>query len=226
MLLRDYLQTKHWISRRKIVDLIKQWDVFLNKKKIESYKQEINKNDSLKISLLKIDEIVNLEQKEYIPELLAFNKPKWYTCSKSDPHNKTFYEILPSEFKNKYYYIWRLDKDSHWLMLLTSNPKLVHEFEHPSKEILKTYIIVLNKPFNRDLKEKILKGIYEWWELLRTKEIKKQGNWKIEITLNEGKKRHIRRIFKSLQYEVIDLQRISIWKYKLWNLKEGEYKII
>lgn len=226
MLLRDYLQTKHWISRRKIVDLIKQWDVFLNKKKIESYKQEINKNDSLKISLLKIDEIVNLEQKEYIPELLAFNKPKWYTCSKSDPHNKTFYEILPSEFKNKYYYIWRLDKDSHWLMLLTSNPKLVHEFEHPSKEILKTYIIVLNKPFNRDLKEKILKGIYEGWELLRTKEIKKQGNWKIEITLNEGKKRHIRRIFKSLQYEVIDLQRISIWKYKLWNLKEGEYKII
>ncbi len=226
MLLRDYLQTKHWISRRKIVDLIKQWDVFLNKKKIESYKQEINKNDSLKISLLKIDEIVNLEQKEYIPELLAFNKPKWYTCSKSDPHNKTFYEILPSEFKNKYYYIWRLDKDSHWLMLLTSNPKLVHEFEHPSKEILKTYIIVLNKPFNRDLKEKILKGIYEGWELLRTKKIKKQGNWKIEITLNEGKKRHIRRIFKSLQYEVVDLQRISIWKYKLWNLKEGEYKII
>jgi len=226
MLLRDYLQTNHWISRRKIVDLIKQWNVFLNEKKIESYKQEINENDSLKISLLKIDEIVNLEQKEHIPELLAFNKPKWYTCSKSDPHNKTFYEILPSEFKNKYYYIWRLDKDSHWLMLLTSNPKLVHEFEHPSKEILKTYIIVLNKPFNRDLKEKILKGIYEGWELLRTKEIKKQGNWKIEITLNEGKKRHIRRIFKSLQYEVIDLQRISIWKYKLWNLKEGEYKII
>lgn len=226
MLLRDYLQTNHWISRRRIIDLIKQWDVFLNEKKIESYKQEINKNDSLKISSLKIDEKVDLEHKENVPELLAFNKPRWYTCSKSDPHNKTFYEILPSEFKNKYYYIWRLDKDSHWLMLLTSNPKLVHEFEHPSKEILKTYIIVLNKPFNWNLKEKILKGIYEWWELLRTKEVKKQGNWKIEITLNEGKKRHIRRIFKSLQYEVVDLQRISIWKYKLWNLKEGEYKII
>ena len=226
MLLRDYLQTNHWISRRKIIDLIKQWDVFLNEKKIESYKQEINKNDSLKISPLKIDEIVDLKQKESIPELLAFNKPRWYTCSKSDPHNKTFYEILPSEFKNKYYYIWRLDKDSRWLILLTSNPKLVHEFEHPSKEILKTYIIVLNKPFNRNLKERILKGIYEWWELLRTKEIKRQEDWKIEITLNEGKKRHIRRIFKSLQYEVVDLQRISIWKYKLWNLKEGEYKII
>jgi 23S rRNA pseudouridine2605 synthase len=226
MLLRDYLQTNHWISRRKIVDLIKQWNVFLNEKKIESYKQEINKNDSLKISLLKIDEIINFEHKENIPELLAFNKPRWYTCSKSDPHNKTFYEILPNEFKNRYYYIWRLDKDSHWLMLLTSNPKLVHEFEHPSKEILKTYIIVLNKPFNRNLKEKILNGIHEWWELLWTKEIKEQEGWKIEITLNEGKKRHIRRIFKSLQYEVVDLQRISIWKYKLWNLKEGEYKII
>jgi 16S rRNA U516 pseudouridylate synthase RsuA-like enzyme len=41
-------------------------------------------------------------------------------------------------------------------MLLTSNPKLVNEFEHPSKEITKTYLIELDKPFNWELKNKIL----------------------------------------------------------------------
>jgi 16S rRNA U516 pseudouridylate synthase RsuA-like enzyme len=41
-------------------------------------------------------------------------------------------------------------------MILTTNSKLVHEYEHPSKEIEKTYIVHLNKNFNWQLKEKIL----------------------------------------------------------------------
>jgi 23S rRNA pseudouridine2605 synthase len=81
----------------------------------------------------------------------------------------------------------------------------------------------LNKNFKWNLKEKILWWIREWGELLRTKWLKKGKNWTLIIILNEGKKRHIRRIFKSLGYVVLDLQRISIWKYKLWNLNEWAY---
>ena len=223
MLLRDYLQKHHWISRRKITDYINQWVVFINNKKVESYKAEIQENDLLKISPLQINEKISFNETKEFPEILIFNKPIWYTCSKSDPHNKTFYELLPREFVKKYYYIWRLDKNSRWLMILTTNSKLVHEYEHPSKEVEKTYIVRLNKNFNWQLKEKILWWIHEWWELLRTKSLEKWENGSIVITLNEWKKRHIRRIFKSLGYEVIDLQRIRIWGYKLWNLKEWTY---
>jgi 16S rRNA U516 pseudouridylate synthase RsuA-like enzyme len=53
--------------------------------------------------------------------------------------------------------------------------------------------------------------------------LEKWENGSIIITLNEWKKRHIRRIFKSLGYEVTDLQRIRIWEYKLWDLKEWNY---
>jgi 23S rRNA pseudouridine2605 synthase len=108
-------------------------------------------------------------------------------------------------------------------MILTTNSKLVHEYEHPSKEVEKTYIVHLNKNFNWQLKEKILWWIHEWWELLRTKSLEKWENGSIVITLNEWKKRHIRRIFKSLGYEVTDLQRIRIWGYKLWYVKEWTY---
>lgn len=93
--------------------------------------------------------------------LLAFNKPKGYTCSKSDPHNPTFYQLLPAEFLQKYYYIGRLDKESRGLMLLTNTPQLVYQFEHPSKEIEKTYLVQLNQPFDWNFKEKILGGVVE-----------------------------------------------------------------
>ena len=223
MLLRDYLQKYHWISRRKITGYIDQWMIFINDKKVESYKTEIQENDLLKIALLQINEKIFFKDTKGLPEILLFNKPIWYTCSKSDPYNKTFYELLPKEFIKKYYYIWRLDKNSRWLIILTTNSKLVHEYEHPSKEIEKTYIVHLNKNFNWQLKEKILWWIHEWWEFLRTKSLEKWENGNIIITLNEWKKRHIRRIFKSLGYEVTDLQRIRIWEYKLWDLKEWTY---
>jgi len=48
----------------------------------------------------------------------------------------------------------------------------------------------------------------------------------LEITLNEGKKRHIRRIFKALGYVVTDLQRIRIGSYCLGSLPEGKWKAL
>jgi hypothetical protein len=44
----------------------------------------------------------------------------------------------------------------------------VHEFEHPSSKITKEYLITLNRPFNLELKKKVLAGIWEGGEFLRT----------------------------------------------------------
>ena len=46
-------------------------------------------------------------------------------------------------------------------MLLTSKPEHVHQFEHPSKEIEKSYLVQLDKSFDRKLKNRILAGISE-----------------------------------------------------------------
>jgi 23S rRNA pseudouridine2605 synthase len=74
-----------------------------------------------------------------------------YVVSKSDPHNTTIYELLPKEFQG-FYYIGRLDKDSHGLLLLTNDPKLVNGFEHPKFEIEKEYIVKIDRPLtSRDV---------------------------------------------------------------------------
>ena len=222
MLLRNLLQTQYGLPRRTITSLIDQDQLFVNEKKVENYKAEVHIWDKISIPSLHLQFQVK-EEKSDSPSLLAFNKPKGYTCSKSDPHNPTFYELLPPEFRQEYYYIGRLDKESRGLMLLTSDPHMVHAFEHPSKEILKTYLVKLDRPFDWQLKTRILKGIEEGGELLRTKKLEKSDFWRLKITLNEGKKRHIRRIFKALGYEVLDLQRISIGEYKLDTLPEWKY---
>lgn len=228
MLLRAYLQTKHQLPRRKITLLIDNGKVFINKEKVNNYKAELHEKDLLEIPDIKLQEYIlsdtsNTENKK--PDFILFNKPKGYTCSKADPHNQVFYDLLPQKFR-KYYYIGRLDKESCGLMLLTSKPELVHQFEHPSKEIEKSYLVQLDKPFDRKLKNRILAGISEWGEFLRTKQLEKSDFWLLEITLNEGKKRHIRRIFKALGYVVTDLQRIRIGPYCLGSLPEGKWKFL
>ena len=228
MLLRAYLQTKHQLPRRKITLLIDNGKVFINKEKVNNYKAELHEKDLLEIPDIKLQEYIlsdtsNTENKK--PDFILFNKPKGYTCSKADPHNQVFYDLLPQKFR-KYYYIGRLDKESRGLMLLTSKPELVHQFEHPSKEIEKSYLVQLDKPFDRKLKNRILAGISEWGEFLRTKQLEKSDFWLLEITLNEGKKRHIRRIFKALGYVVTDLQRIRIGSYCLGSLPEGKWKAL
>jgi len=241
MYLIEYLQTKHWLSRRRITDLIDNGQIFLNWEKIVSYKQEIYNSDELEIKELrnkgikelgntvmlcgiKIKELIKIEKEKAESEIVIFNKPIWYVVSKSDSNNKTIYEILPKQFKN-YYYIWRLDKDSRGLLLLTNDPKLVNQYEHPKNEIEKEYVVQLNRFLKKVDIDRCLKWIKDGGEILKMKKLQKsQKLQNYKIILIEWKKRHIRRIFKSLWYDVLDLQRIREGIWKLGDLEEGKWK--
>ena len=222
-----FLQHSEWLSRRKIVDLIKKNQIILNNKNIESFKCELKLGDSIEV----IDEEWNVRHIEVLDnnkiedkgKLILFNKPKWYVVSKSDPHNSTIYEILPEELKNRYY-IWRLDKDSRWLLLLTDSPSLVNQFEHPKFEITKEYLIQLSSQFREWDIQKVKSWIYDEWELLKFLDISPTAQSLVyKVTLNEWKKRHIRRVIKKLGYNLIDLQRIKEAQRSLpWDLAEGE----
>ena len=225
-----FLQNSKWLSRRKIVSLIQNSQIFLNNNKLESFKSELKNWDTLTI----INELWNKEditvtETSDLPKwkLILFNKPKWYVVSKSDPHNSTIYELLPEEFKNRYY-IGRLDKDSHGLVLLTDTPALVHQFEHPKFQIEKEYLIQLSTPFREWDSQKAKSWIIDEWEQLRFLDIQPtKDSLTYKVILNEWKKRHIRRVIKKLWYNLIDLQRTKEAQYTLPNdLPEGQWKYI
>lgn len=227
MLLREYLQKKYGISRRKFTDFVDQGQVFLNNQKVESYKQEIHNGEQLVIDGLKhkVSEKVQLKEENPESTMILFNKPKWYVVSKSDSHNTTIYTILPQKFQN-YYYIGRLDKDSRGLLLLTNDPKLVHQWEHPKFEVEKEYVVEIDKPLDEKDKDKMLVWVQDEDDTLRVSMVQIKKPTLVNITLREGKKRHIRRIFRALWYRVWDLQRVREGSFKLENLKEGEWKIL
>ena len=221
-----FLQNSKWLSRRKIVSLIQNNKIFLNNGKIESFKTELKNWDIITIINEEWDkENIKVSKSVESPKwkLILFNKPKWYIVSKSDSHNSTIYEILPEDFKNRYY-IWRLDKDSRWLVLLTDTPALVHQFEHPKFQIEKEYLIQLTAPFREWDKQKVKSWVIDEWEQLKFLDIQPTNNpLTYKVTLNEWKKRHIRRVIKHLWYNLIDLQRIKEAQYILPNdLPEGE----
>ena len=225
-----FLQNAKWRSRRKIVSLIQNGQIFLNDEKIESFKSELKNGDNLVF----VDENWNKEnitisENSENPKwkLIIFNKPKWYVVSKFDPYNSTIYELLPDEFKNRYY-IGRLDKDSRGLLLLTDTPSLVHQVEHPKFQIEKEYLIQLSSPFKNEDRQKVKSWIIDEWEQLKFLDIQSTKDTLIyKVILNEWKKRHIRRVIKHLWYNLIDLQRIKEAQYELpKDLSEGEWRYV
>lgn len=231
MHLLTYLQTQHHLPRRKITDLIKQKKILINNFPVESFKTPLNENDKITLPDWTII-TYSLTDKKDPQQILLFNKPIGYAISKSDPHNPTIYQLLPKEYQHRYY-IGRLDKDSRGLVLLTPDPTLVHEYEHPSKQITKTYLVTLNT----SLTEQQIKKAKSWvlspndsWkqELLKLQDITKKDLEKsncYQIILSEGKKRHIRRVISALWAKVIDLQRIREGNFELWNLPEWKRKL-
>lgn len=219
MRLNKYVQENLWISRRKFVEFINAWLVFLNWEKIESYAQEVYWWEILEIRWKNVKEKIKISK--WI-NVVLFNKPIWYVCSKSDGHNKTIYEILPEELAN-YFYVGRLDKDSRGLLILTNNSELVNWFQHPRNNVEKEYLVQIDKPFSINDFKKVKKWILDEWELLSVKTLKfyeQKNKYFVKMILWEGKKRHIRRIMKSLWYKVLDLVRVREWQFELWNLKE------
>jgi len=233
MLLREYFQKKHNLSRRNFTKLIDNEQLLLNGDIVHSYKQEIFWDEILSRDWKKETIIFPKQEKT---EILIFNKPIDYVVSKSDPHNKTIFSILPEWFVKRYYPIGRLDKNSRWLLLLTNNPKLVDKFEHPRYWIQKEYIVELDQSFKESDISKMLNWVESDWEILKCKnieifdnvlenKIKEAENTHIKILLTEWKKRHIRRMLRSLDYEVLDLCRIREWKYNLDNIPEWKWEI-
>lgn len=240
MKLREFLQDQ-WLSRRTITSSIDAGDVFVNNKKIESYGETLNGGDVVKFQNQVWTYTISNNKKS---EFIAFYKPIGYVCSKSDPHNTTIYEILPKQYHG-WYYIGRLDSNSRGLVLMTNDAKMVDQYEHPRNGITKEYLVTLNKSFRQQDAQTCLDGIDDQEENLKAiecqilddkmytiykkfllEDVVKNPSCVVRMVLNEGKKRHIRRMMSAMRYHVEDLIRIREGEFGLDDLKEWEIKSV
>ena len=225
-----FLQSKG-ISRRAILALLGAELIQKNNKTITYRKEFLEKGDIVTIVGKQTFSVEAIQEQQ--TEIVLFNKPVWCVVSKSDPHNQTIYHILPDWRKETYTPIGRLDKDSHGLLILTNDTKLISLYAHPRYNHAKTYIIKTNKEIDQRDAKKLLEWVMYYdadlkkHEKLQFDRCESLGSKKYKILLHWWKKRHIRRAIETINNEVLDLQRIG---FGPWELPEdlclGKYRII
>ena len=182
-----------------------------------------------KNSLVKLD---NEKIKSINKLYFILNKPAGYLSQKSNDE-KTVYKLIerlgmPKEAKNSLFAVGRLDKDTEGLLILTNDGKLSNLIINPKNEISKKYYAVLENTIDINKIKIIEKGIeiVIEHEKYKTKpcKIKIAGEREVYISIIEGRKRQIRKMFDSAGNKVVYLRRVSIGGLQLGNLKVGEFE--
>lgn len=169
-------------------------------------------------SEVKIDGKIVRAKKEFV--YLKFYKPIGYESTLSKNVGNNLAEFF-TDYKNLSI-AGRLDKQSEGLLLLSNNGKWVENITNPKFEKEKEYLVEVDKIPTSNFVELFTKGVNIGYHVTKpcTCEIK-EGNW-IKVVLKEGKNRQIRKMCKTLGYEVITLCRTKIDAVELGTLKAGE----
>jgi len=172
---------------------------------------------------------VNPQTKIY----LMMNKPRGVVTTASDEKGReTVYTVLERAGESQPWVapVGRLDKASEGLLLLTNDSEWGARIAAPETHLEKTYHVQIAMVANENLVEFLLNGVKSDGELLRARkaEVLRSGekNCWLEITLDEGKNRQIRRMLEVLGVEVLRLVRVAIGPLLLGELAKGAFRTL
>jgi len=215
--LHKYMSQAWICSRRKAETYIEKWLVKVNWK-IAQIWQSIDP-DLDKVELL--DELIE-DQKNLV--YYKINKPRWIITTCAEYGEKNVIDII--DIQERVFPIWRLDKDTNWLLLLTNDWRLANYLMHPSHNHEKEYIVEVFWKIDDEALDKMRKWLFILWSITKQAEINRLSSWKFSIILTEWKNRQIRRMVEKVWSRVKKLKRIRIENILLWNVFEWEYKML
>jgi 23S rRNA pseudouridine2605 synthase len=163
---------------------------------------------------------------------LALNKPRGLVTTRDDPKGRaTIYDCLAGASLPFVAPVGRLDKASEGLLLLTNDSKWSAHLLDPASHVDKIYHAQLRGLVDDALIARVAAGVVELdsGEALAVKRVSllrtgsRSSAW-LEITLDEGKNRHIRRLFAALGIEVLRLVRVAIGPLTLGPLPKGQWR--
>ena len=161
---------------------------------------------------------------------ILLNKPPGYLTTMSDPQGRPIVTSLLKNISTRVFPVGRLDIDTEGALLLTNDGEIAHRILHPSHQTTKTYEArVQGHPDKRSLAELergiLLEGQRTWPAVIKT-HARYQGSTGLQITIHEGRKRQIRKMFAAIGYPVLHLKRIAYGKLRLGSLSTGRYRML
>jgi 23S rRNA pseudouridine2605 synthase len=208
-------------SRRFADNLIRQGRVKINGILVKQLGMQVDDNQDV----VEVDgRIVSPEKGSFY---LMMNKPPGFLVSTRDPHHKRLVTSLLKGYKGKVFPVGRLDYDSSGLLLFTNDGNLAFRLSHPRFKVNKTYEVICDGVISKETLKKLEDGVMLDDGLTapaRTRLIKVESDYsQASITIHEGRKRQVRRMFELVGHPVKSLKRTSFGNLRLGNLAEGSF---
>lgn len=222
MRINKYIAESGVCSRRKAEEYIKNGLVRVNNNVVTNLATNIDANkDVVTISGQRIQPTT-----EYVYYML--NKPKGYITTMNDDRNRKSILDLIDGIGKRVFPVGRLDYDSEGLLLLTNDGDLTYKLTHPKFNIEKKYIVKVYGEMKESELAVLRAGVVidkVRYNKCKVKLLSYENNIsKLEIILNEGKNREIRKMFEAIGKEVVFLKRVEIAGIRLGGLKRGEIR--
>ena len=223
--LLQWIQRQAGISRRKAQELIESGEVEVNGRIQTDPFLVLSANELRQLHLRGYPLSVEAPK----PRVYRYHKPAGMLCSHDDPHSgHTIGRVLRAEGFIGYTIVGRLDQDAEGLLLVTNDGELVQTFTHPRYEVPKVYHVWLQKmpkpsDMNRFL-SRMKHGIVDEGDRLRIQEGGLETRpTHVRVTLGEGKKHEVKRLFAHFGLKVTRLQRTAIGPVELGHLPKGKF---
>jgi 23S rRNA pseudouridine2605 synthase len=221
MRINKYLARSGVASRRHADTLIRQGRVKINGVPIRQLGIQVQDSKDV----VEVDgQVVSPERGSYY---LMMNKPSGYLVSARDPHHKRLVTSLLKSYKGKVFPVGRLDFDSSGLLLFTNDGNLAFRLSHPRFKVNKTYEVVCQGPIDDVSLHQLEAGIELNDGMTAPAGVrliqKDENSSQVQVTIHEGRKRQVRRMFDRIGYPVKSLRRISFGNLRLSNLPEGSF---
>ncbi len=155
------------------------------------------------------------------------NKPKGIITSASDPEGRPTVMDLLGSVGERVFPVGRLDWNSEGLLILTNDGDLANRLTHPANHVPKVYRVKVKGLVPGRALDSVRRGLYlDGRRSLpaQVTRISSQANTWLEVTLYEGRKNQIRRLFERLGHPVLKLRRIAIGPITDRLLKPGEFR--
>ena len=172
------------------------------------------------------DQTVSLEKKVYV----LLNKPKDYVTTIDDPQQrKTVMDLVKNACPERIYPVGRLDRNTMGVLLLTNDGELACKLTHPKFLKKKVYHVFLDKNVTAHDLQQIADGIQLEDGEVHADAIEyadPNDKTQVGIEIHSGKNRIVRRIFESLGYHVVKLDRVQFAGLTKKNLRRGDWRYL
>ena len=221
MRLAKFLANAGVASRRAAERFIAAKRVSVNGQFVFDPALDVSENDTVTVDGVRIEAG---DRGELI--YLMLHKPEGVVSTMQIGREKGFCLSDLVQIERRVHPVGRLDRDSSGLILLTNDGNLTYRLIHPRYKVEKEYLVKLQKPLQIQQIDRLMKGVAIDGSKVEIDAFRPAAGGRISLTIHEGRKRILRRLFAEIGNKVLELKRVRIGNLRLGRLGRGRWRYL